>query len=60
MNVLKKCPVCRRDLKVTQIENKRAVIVHLHCSCGFSKRVKFRTVKPVKLTTLRRFAYARH
>ena len=60
MNVRKKCPVCGGELRVTQIESERVLIVHLHCSCGFSKRVKFRKVKPIRLSVLRRLAYARH
>ena len=53
------CPRCGGELRVTRIESKRMVIVHLHCKCGFSKRVKFRAVKPVRLTVLRRVVHAR-
>lgn len=53
MNVRKICPVCHNELRVTQIESKRVLIVHLYCDCGFNKRVKFPKVK-----SLRRLMYA--
>jgi C4-type Zn-finger protein len=49
----RKCPICHGELRVTQIESKRAVIVHLHCKCGFNKRVRFPPAKPITLTIRR-------
>ncbi len=54
MNFRKTCPRCGGELEVTQIESKRMTVIHLHCKCGFSKRVKFPAVKPVRLTVLRK------